>query len=61
MIGEPVILIGHSNGGTIALGVAAKIPELLRAVVLLDPSLCLRDSSLQSYAPMNGWLACATS
>jgi len=55
MVSEPVIPFGHSNGGTIALGVAAKIPQLIRAVVLLDPSLSLRDSSLQNYAPYE-WL-----
>ncbi|CAN5773505.1 alpha/beta hydrolase [soil metagenome] len=48
VIGKPVVLLGHSNGGSIALGVAAQIPELIRAVVLLDPSLGLRDSSLQT-------------
>jgi pimeloyl-ACP methyl ester carboxylesterase len=51
VIGTPVILLGHSNGGSIALGVAEKIPELIRTVVLLDPSLCLRDTRLQTIAP----------
>jgi len=55
VIGKPVVLLGHSNGGSIALGVAAQIPELIRAVVLLDPSLCLRNSSLQTIAPYE-WL-----
>jgi pimeloyl-ACP methyl ester carboxylesterase len=50
-IRKPVVLIGHSNGGSIALGVAAQIPDLIRSVVLLDPSLCLRGSSLRTIAP----------
>lgn len=38
-IGEPVVLVGNSMGGMIALLEAACHPERVRALVLLDPSL----------------------
>jgi pimeloyl-ACP methyl ester carboxylesterase len=31
------VLVGHSLGALVAMGVAAQVPELVRAVVLLDP------------------------
>ncbi len=34
---EPVVLFGHSLGAMVACGVAAEIPEAVRAVVLEDP------------------------
>ena len=34
---EPAILIGHSLGAIVSLGVAAQVPEKVRAIVLLDP------------------------
>lgn len=43
---EPATIIGHSLGGLIALGVAAVAPELVRAVVLLDPAVYLHNSRL---------------
>lgn len=36
---EPAILFGLSTGGAVALAVAAKCPELVRAIVLGDPPL----------------------
>lgn len=37
--GEPVVLIGNSMGGAISALQAAATPELVRAVVLVDPAL----------------------
>jgi pimeloyl-ACP methyl ester carboxylesterase len=34
---EPVVIVGHSLGALTAMGVAAAIPDCVRAVVLLDP------------------------
>ena len=31
------VLVGHSLGALVSMGVAAKVPELVTAVVLLDP------------------------
>lgn len=36
-VNEPAVLVGHSLGALVALGVAAKVPTVVRAVVLLDP------------------------
>lgn len=37
-VGAPVVLVGHSLGGTNALRVASAHPELVRALVLEDPA-----------------------
>ena len=34
---DPAVIVGHSLGALTALGVAARVPEAVRAVVLLDP------------------------
>jgi pimeloyl-ACP methyl ester carboxylesterase len=36
---EPAVLIGHSLGAMISIGLASEAPELVRAVVLEDPPL----------------------
>ncbi len=41
--GEPVIAAGHSLGGVASLMVAATRPELVRALVLLDPTIFPRS------------------
>jgi len=51
VIGKPAILLGLSLGGIIAPGVAAQIPELMRAVILLDPGFFLRDTTVKNF----GW------
>lgn len=55
-IGAPTVLLGHSGGAIVALGVAAQIPELIRAVIVLDPPLFLREESLKSSSPYNYFL-----
>ena len=47
-IQEPVVLVGHSNGGTLALLAGAHIPELIRAIILLDPAVFYRNVMLSS-------------
>ena len=37
---EDVVLVGHSFGGTVAAGVADRMPERLRHLVVLDALLC---------------------
>lgn len=39
VVGEPVILVGNSMGGLIAMLEAAAAPEMVRAAVLIDPAL----------------------
>ncbi len=41
---EPVILWGQSLGATVAVGVAARAPDTVRAIVLEDPWLDLQTS-----------------
>ena len=38
-LSEPVIAIGHSRGATVSLLLAVKRPELIRALVLIDPTI----------------------
>ncbi len=55
-VGEPVVLAGFSLGAAIALGVAARLPGLVRALILLDPPLSFfRDSGLQSFPHSLEW------
>jgi len=37
---EPTILFGHSVGGAVALLIAARLPELVKAIVVGDTPLC---------------------
>lgn len=39
IIGEPVVVSGHSSGGLLAVWLAANMPDLVRGVVLEDPPL----------------------
>jgi len=47
-IRAPVVLLGHSGGAIAALGTAAQIPKLIRALIVLDPPIYLREESIQS-------------
>ncbi|MBU2549136.1 MAG: alpha/beta hydrolase [Proteobacteria bacterium] len=38
-LGRPVIAIGHSMGGTVSLVVAARRPDLVSALILIDPGV----------------------
>ena len=45
---EPVVLVGHSFGGTVATVLAAEHPELVRAVVLTGAPVLRRSSAARS-------------
>jgi pimeloyl-ACP methyl ester carboxylesterase len=47
---ERPILLGHSDGGSIALIYAAKYPESLRALILEAPHVFVEDLSVKSIA-----------
>ncbi|MGD9055932.1 MAG: alpha/beta hydrolase [Desulfobacterales bacterium] len=38
-LGKPVIAMGHSRGATVSLLLAVKRPDLIRALVLIDPTI----------------------
>ena len=57
-IGAPTVIIGHSLGAIIATAVAARAPELVRAVVLEDPPLAaFRHERLRERPEHAGFLA----
>jgi len=42
-IGKPAIVIGYSMGASVAIQVAATLPRLVAAAILIEPGLALRD------------------
>jgi pimeloyl-ACP methyl ester carboxylesterase len=50
-VGQPTVLLGYSMGALVTLGVAAQLPRLIRAIVLLDPPLMSRDTSIKQAEP----------
>ena len=38
-LGQPVIAMGHSRGATVSLILAIKRPDLIRALILIDPTI----------------------
>jgi len=37
--GSPIVALGHSRGGTASLMLAVQYPELVRALILIDPTI----------------------
>jgi pimeloyl-ACP methyl ester carboxylesterase len=52
------VLIGYSLGGLVALGVAARLPDLVAGVIAIDPPLVLRDSDFEAtaYSDAHDWI-----
>jgi lipase len=46
----PVVVVGHSFGGAVALNLAAARPDLLAALVLLDPAVALDGGWMRDVA-----------
>jgi pimeloyl-ACP methyl ester carboxylesterase len=57
VVGEPVVLVGHSLGALVTLTVAQMAPELVRALVANDPPLLGRDLGIDNYPEAQGWFA----
>jgi pimeloyl-ACP methyl ester carboxylesterase len=58
-IREPSVLVGHSLGAMTALGAAAAVPAMARALVLLDPPLPAGELRMAEYpdlAPFLAWM-----
>lgn len=49
---RPVVLVGHSYGGAIAVHLAACAPERVRALLLLDPALGLDPARMLEIADL---------
>jgi lipase len=48
--GGPVVVVGHSFGGAVALNLAAARPDLVTALVLLDPAVGLDGAGMLDIA-----------
>lgn len=48
--GAPVVVVGHSFGGAIALNLAAARPDLIAGLVLLDPAVALDGRWMREVA-----------
>lgn len=47
---DPVVVVGHSFGGAVALNLAATHPELVSSLVLLDPAIGLDGQAMRQVA-----------
>jgi pimeloyl-ACP methyl ester carboxylesterase len=56
-LAEPPVVVGHSLGGAVALTVAARRPELVRALVLEDPAPLGPDDRQRDPARAQEFLA----
>ena len=54
-VGQPTFLLGFSMGALVTLGVAARLPKLIRGVVVLDPPLMMRDTSIKQATEPYSW------
>lgn len=48
---QPTLLLGFSTGAVVTLGIAALLPRLIRGIVLLEPPLMTRDTSVKETEP----------
>ncbi|TRW81162.1 alpha/beta hydrolase [Mycolicibacterium sp. 018/SC-01/001] len=48
--GDPVLVVGHSFGGALALNLAAARPDLVSGLVLLDPAVALDGRWMREVA-----------
>jgi pimeloyl-ACP methyl ester carboxylesterase len=55
-VSEPAVVIGHSLGALVALEVASQLPEYVRALVLLEPPLEVREVPL-AQLPYMAWFS----
>ncbi len=49
---DPVVLVGHSYGAAIAVHLAARVPERVRALLLLDPAMGLDPARMLEIADL---------
>jgi pimeloyl-ACP methyl ester carboxylesterase len=56
VVREPAVMVGHSLGGMVGLELAAQVPGQVRALILLDPPLELRELKITD-SPAYGWFS----
>ena len=52
-IDQPTVIVGHSLGAMTAMGVGAQLGDAVRALVLLDPPLSMRELPLTDLPDLN--------
>jgi pimeloyl-ACP methyl ester carboxylesterase len=55
-VADSAILVGHSLGALVALEVASQLPQYVRALVVLDPPLEIREIPIEQL-PYFGWFS----
>ena len=55
-VNQPVVLMGHSLGSLASLATTSLVPDCIRALILLDPPLFLRDLPLETRPEIVQWL-----
>ena len=56
VVGEPAILIGESLGGVLTPGIAAQIPEWVRAAIVLEASYFIDHRSIKDLPGVHDYL-----
>jgi len=51
----PAVVMGNSMGGAISVGLAARHPDLVRALVLVDPAVPQRGGRIPRGSWSRGW------
>jgi pimeloyl-ACP methyl ester carboxylesterase len=54
---EPAVVLGHSLGALTALATAVQAPDAVRALVLVDPPLCVRNLSVKATPGVYEWFS----
>ncbi|MFC1997684.1 alpha/beta fold hydrolase [Chloroflexota bacterium] len=57
VVGEPVVLVGHSLGALVTLTVAHLAPDRVRALIANDPPLLGDDLRIADYPEARGWFS----
>ncbi|MCB9458572.1 MAG: alpha/beta hydrolase [Anaerolineaceae bacterium] len=52
-IDQPTVIVGHSLGAMTAMGVGAQLGDAVRALVLLDPPLAMRELPITDLPDLN--------
>lgn len=59
-IKQPTLMLGFSMGALVTLGVASRLPNLIRGIVLLEPPLLTRNASIKQATEPHTWFRWVT-